>query len=194
MINLAHYNIILGSQSPRRAELLSRLHIPFEVRVIPVDETISATVPVSEHALAIARKKAEAQMAVIQQGEIVITADTVVVYNGQIFGKPESDKEAHTVLSTLQGQMHSVITGVVITSPEKNRGFAVTSHVKLEPMTDEEISYYIAIEQPMDKAGAYGIQDWIGHAKIESITGSYNNIVGLPTAKLYKELSLFLKT
>lgn len=184
--------LLLASNSPRRKELLKGLGIDFEVVVLPdIDESFPAELHQDEVALFVARKKAEAYTAMLIEDTILITADTIVCCEDEIFGKPESSEDAFQMLRNLSGRSHKVITGVVLTSQAKQVAFSVSTEVEFDELTDEEIEYYIHTYQPGDKAGAYGIQEWIGYVGIKGIKGSYFNVVGLPIQRLYKELMLF---
>lgn len=184
--------LLLASNSPRRKDLLKGLGVDFEVVVLPdIDESFPAELHQDEVALFVAQKKAEAYDAMLTEDTILITADTIVCCEDEIFGKPESSEDAFQMLKRLSGRAHKVITGVVLTSLTKQVAFSVSTDVEFDNLTDEEIDYYIHTFQPTDKAGAYGIQEWIGYVGIKSIRGSYFNVVGLPIQRLYKELSLF---
>lgn len=179
--------IILASKSPRRQELLTHMGIDFRIVLKEVDESYPKGLTPPEIALYISEKKAKAFDEHVKN-EIVITADTIVVINGKILGKPENDQHAVEILSTLSGNMHEVITAVSLLRDGCIHSFYDVSQVFFKPITEEQIRHYIKIGNPMDKAGAYGIQEWIGLIAIERIEGSYTNIVGLPTHKLYQEL------
>jgi septum formation protein len=179
--------LILASKSPRRQELLSLLGLEFRVVLKEVDESYPEHLIPEEVAVYIAAKKAKAFDEDIT-GEGVITADTLVVIAGQILGKPNDAAHAFEILSQLSGRKHEVITGVCLLKDHKFHSFYEKSEVHFRHLTPEQIQYYIATGQPMDKAGAYGIQEWIGLVGIEKIVGSYTNVVGLPTHRLYEEL------
>lgn len=183
--------IILASKSPRRQELLKLMGIDFRVVLKEVDETYPPGLSPSEIAVYIAEKKAKAFDQSIHD-EIVITADTIVCINDQILGKPENEEHAFEILSVLSGNKHEVITAVSLLKDHQIRSFYEISEVFFKPITAEQIRYYISTGQPMDKAGAYGIQEWIGLIAIEKINGSYTNVVGLPTHRLYSELCSFI--
>lgn len=180
-------SIILASKSPRRQELLKLMGIDFRVVLRDVDETYPDGLKPSEIALYISEKKAKAFDELLDD-QIVITADTIVVIDGKILGKPEDDKHAMEILSTLSGNMHEVITAVSLLKNGRIHSFYEVSEVFFKTLTREQIDYYIRTGNPMDKAGAYGIQEWIGLIAIERINGSYTNVVGLPTHRLYQEL------
>jgi septum formation protein len=180
--------IILASKSPRRQELLKLLGIDFRVVLKEVDESFPEHLSPAEIAVYISEKKVHAFDESITN-EIVITADTIVVINDQILGKPENEEHAFEILSTLSGSMHEVITGVSLLKDHKVTSFYDTSEVYFKKLSPEQIRYYISTGEPMDKAGAYGIQEWIGLVAIEKIVGSYTNVVGLPTHRLFEELT-----
>ena len=183
--------IYLASNSPRRRELLAGLGLPFEVRVIQdIDESYPDDLPVSEVALYIAGKKADAYRSVIQPDELIITADTVVIVGDEILGKPVDEADAIRMLHELSGRTHQVTTGVCLLTPIQERRFAVTTDVTFKTLTDEEIHYYVDHYKPFDKAGAYGIQEWIGYIGVTGLNGSYYNVMGLPVQRIYNELSL----
>ena len=187
--NLNKYNIILASASPRRRELLSGLGVNFETLSLPgIDESFPDSLPANEVAEYISVKKAEAYKQQMQTNQLIITADTVVVSENRILGKPHSRENAVEMLRFLSGKTHHVITGVTILTTDKQKTFSVSTDVTFADITDEEINYYIDRYQPMDKAGAYGIQEWIGFIAVESISGSYFNVMGLPIQRLYQEL------
>lgn len=192
LANLKKYKIILGSNSPRRKALLAGLDIPFEVRTIPgIDESYPSTLPFEEVPLYISGKKAEAFQREMNSDELLITADTVVVTDKEIVGKPKDKADAVRILHLLSGREHRVITGVHIITTEKQVNFSVVSTVSFAPLKPEEINYYLEKYAPYDKAGAYGIQEWIGYIAVKSINGSFYNVMGLPVQRLYQELQLF---
>jgi septum formation protein len=184
--------IILGSASPRRKELLAGLDIQFTVEAFPGgSEEFDPNLPYEEIPRAIAIAKSKGFHRNLVEDEILITADTVVVCDSEIMGKPHSKEEAAEMLSRLSGKVHQVITGVCIRSLEKECSFFAISEVSFDQLSAEEIEYYVEKYSPLDKAGSYGIQEWIGYIGINSIKGSYFNIVGLPVQRLYKELMRF---
>ena len=190
--NLNKYRIVLASNSPRRRELLSGLGISYEVRVLPdVEESYPAALPVGEIAEYIAREKAEAYKSVMTDDELLITADTVVVCKGEVMGKPVDEADARRMLHKLSGCTHQVTTGVCLTTIGAHRSFSVTTNVSFKNLSNEEIDYYVANYHPMDKAGAYGIQEWIGYIGVTGLEGSYFNVMGLPVQRIYKELCAF---
>ena len=186
------YKVILASNSPRRRELLAGLGLQFEVRVLAdIDENYPPTLPATQIAKYIAHKKAEANRAIMAENEMIITADTIVVVDDMVMGKPADDADAIRMLSTLSGKTHKVITGVCITTLNKQTVFDVTTGVTFKTLTDEEINYYITHFHPTDKAGAYGIQEWIGYIGVTGLEGSYYNVMGLPVQRIYDELCTF---
>ena len=189
MYHLSKYDIVLASNSPRRKELLSGLDIDYIVKVLPnIDESYPEELQIEEIPLFIAKKKAEAYNDYLKDETMLITADTIVALNGVVYGKPKDETDAKRMLRILSGHTHTVITGVCITTKDKQRAFAVSSEVKFAEINDEEIDYYVTKYKPFDKAGAYGIQEWIGYIAVEHISGSYFNIMGLPVQRLYQEL------
>jgi septum formation protein len=184
--------LVLSSNSPRRKELLAGLGVPFEIRVVPdIDESYPLSLPVHEIAQYIAKKKAAFYD--ISSDEILITADTIVVVDNIILGKPGNDSEACQMLAALSGKTHLVITGVCIMSLERQRSFSVTTEVTFKDLSQEEIDFYIQHYHPFDKAGSYGIQEWIGYIGVTSIKGSYFNVMGLPIQRIYEELTNVFK-
>jgi septum formation protein len=179
--------IILASKSPRRQELLQLMGLDFKVVLREVDETYPEGLTPTEIAVYIAEKKAKAFDEVIHE-EIVITADTIVCLDGKILGKPENEEHAYEILSDLSGNRHEVITAVCLLKNHQLTSFYEVSEVFFKTINEEQIRHYISTYAPMDKAGAYGIQEWIGLVAVEKINGSYSNIVGLPTQRLYEEL------
>ena len=179
--------IILASKSPRRQELLQLMGIDFTVVLKDVDESYPSNLSPSEIAVYIAEKKIRAFDEVIKD-EIVITADTIVLLEGKILGKPKNEDHAFEILSDLSGKRHEVITAVSLLKNHQIKSFFELSEVFFKPINSEQIRYYISNYHPMDKAGAYGIQEWIGLVAIDKIIGSYSNIMGLPTHRLYQEL------
>jgi septum formation protein len=180
--------ILLGSNSPRRNELLTQLGYVFTKVKIDCDEVFSSSMPVEEVAEYLAKKKSLAYTS-LNENEILITADTVVIADGQILNKPKDREEARSMLTMLSGKSHLVQTGLCIRSLEKDALLdTTTTRVTVKKLTDEEITFYIETYKPYDKAGAYGIQEWFGLACVSSISGSYYNVVGLPTDLLYKRL------
>ena len=184
--------IILASNSPRRRELLAGLDISFEVKVIPgIDESYPEDLQAIEVPQYISKAKADAYLGMIDNDAMVITADTVVVLDDEILGKPVDDDDARRILHKLSGKTHQVITGVCLTSLDKQRVFAVTTGVTFKQFTEQEIDYYVSHYHPLDKAGAYGIQEWIGHIGVTALNGSYFNVMGLPVQRIYMEMQDF---
>ena len=187
--NLKKYKVILASNSPRRKLLLTGIDIPYEVRTLPdVDESYPATLQGGDIPLYISREKADAYRSVMKEDELIITADTIVWLNGRALGKPKDKEEAALMLHLLSGNTHQVYTGVTLTTSSMQRGFFAVSNVTFAALTDEEIDYYVSHYSPLDKAGAYGAQEWIGYIGVENIQGSYFNVMGLPIQRLYQEL------
>lgn len=184
--------IILASNSPRRKELLAGLDIPFEVKVLPsVDESYPATLKAGDIPLFISRAKADAYRASIKPDELIITADTIVWLDDSILEKPKDEADAVRMLHLLSGKMHEVFTGVTLTTSERQTSFVAESKVKFATLSDDEIAYYVSHYRPLDKAGAYGVQEWIGYVGVEYIEGSFYNVMGLPVRKLYEALKEF---
>ena len=189
MDNLKKYKVILASNSPRRKELLAGLGVDYEVWTLPdVDESYPETLQGADIPLYIAKEKADAYVAMMQPGELMITADTIVWLDGKVLGKPQDKEDALQMLRTMSGRTHEVFTGVCITTTDWQRSFTAQTEVRFATLSEEEIAYYVDNFQPMDKAGAYGVQEWIGFIGVENISGSYYNIMGLPVQKLYREL------
>lgn len=187
--NLKKYKVILASNSPRRKELLSGLGIDYEVRTLPdVDESYPESLQGADIPLYISQEKADAYRALLQPGELMITADTIVWLDGRVLGKPKDREDALQMLRDMSGRTHEVFTGVCITTTDWQRSFAAQTEVRFAQLTEEEITYYVDRYQPMDKAGSYGVQEWIGFIGVENISGSYFNIIGLPVQRLYREL------
>lgn len=182
-------NIILASNSPRRRELLSGLGLDFEVRVLPgIDESHPAELQGGDIPLYISKKKADAYLASLQPDELLITADTIVWLDGEVLEKPKDEADACRMLHELSGKTHQVFTGVCLTTMEKQVSFSCRSDVTFCQLTDEEINHYVQCYRPLDKAGAYGVQEWIGYVGVERIEGSFFNVVGLPVQRLYQAL------
>lgn len=186
---LAGFQFVLASQSPRRQALLREFGLPFTVDVRPVEETFDESLSPEQMAVHLAAKKASAfPKADIAANTIIITADTVVAVDDRVMGKPENEAEAKGMLKLLAGRSHQVITGVNLKSSTTEKHFSVSTKVFFKELSDKEIDFYIKHYQPYDKAGAYGIQEWIGFAAITRIEGSYFNVVGLPVHALYEAL------
>lgn len=187
--NLKKYKVILASNSPRRKELLSGLGIDYEVKILPgIDETYPDTLSGEEIPMYIAREKAEAYRSGMAGDELIITADTIVYIDGEVLGKPKDEADACRMLYRLSGRTHQVITGVCITAVGFQKCFAAVTEVTFDKLTDEEIGYYVEKYRPMDKAGSYGVQEWIGFIGVTGLNGSYFNVMGLPVQRLYREL------
>lgn len=184
--------IVLGSKSPRRQDLLSAMGYDFIVRTKDTDESYPSTLDIKEIPTFIASKKAHALKDTLSEDELLICADTIVALNGIVLGKPKDDEEANVMLSALSGQTHDVLTGVVILYRKEKIEFTVTTKVTFRTLADSEIEHYISHFNPFDKAGSYGIQDWIGLIAVDEIKGSYNNVVGLPTVELFAHLKNIL--
>ena len=188
------YKIILASNSPRRKELLGGLDVDFEVRVMPgIDESYPDSLPTQEIAQFIATKKANAYKEVIADDELVITADTIVICDDEVLGKPSNADDAKRMLTMLSGRTHQVVTGVCLTAKNSQRAFSVTTDVTFDNLTDDEIEHYITKYKPFDKAGAYGIQEWIGYIGVTRLEGSYFNVMGFPVQRVYRELKQMTK-
>ena len=187
--NLRGYDVILASGSPRRRELLAMLDVDFRVDTShSVDETVPEGLPVEEVAPYLSRLKAMAYPLTEGDGKLVITADTVVIIDGKVLGKPVDEADARSMLMELQGRTQKVVTGVTVRTAEDMTTFSAESEVEFAPLTKEEIAYYVDRYRPLDKAGAYGIQEWIGAAGIKGINGSFYNVMGLPVQRLYSLL------
>ncbi len=190
--NLKKYNIVLASNSPRRKELLQRMGLNFKVRTLfGIDESYPDSLRGEDIVRYISRSKANAYRSSMAPDELLITADTIVYIDGKVLGKPQSPENAKEMLRTLSGKIHQVITGVTILTANRTEDFGVTSQVKFAELTDDEINFYVDNYLPFDKAGAYGIQEWIGIVAVEEIKGSYFNVVGLPVQRLYQKLKTF---
>lgn len=187
--NLDKYNIILASNSPRRKELLSQLGIPFTVKTLQgIDESFPPNQDCVQTALYIVRQKSSAYRSIIEKNDLVITADTIVCIDHEVLGKPMDADEARCMLRKLSGRQHEVITAVGIDTVGTHQEFAVSTTVHFAELSDEIISFYIDNYKPFDKAGAYGIQEWIGYVGVEQIEGSFFNVMGLPVQRLATEL------
>lgn len=190
--NLNKYEIVLASNSPRRKELLQRMGVNFKVRTLfGIDESYPDSLRGEDIVCYISRNKAKAYQSSMAPNELLITADTIVYVDGEVMGKPKNAEQAKEMLHKLSGKTHQVITGVTIVTAKRTENFGVTSQVKFTNITDEEINFYVDNYLPFDKAGAYGIQEWIGIVAVEEIKGSYFNVVGLPVQRLYQKLKTF---
>lgn len=197
------YKIILASNSPRRKELLAGLDVPFEVKVIKgIDESYPPSLDAYQVAEYISHKKADAYREILDENHLILTADTVVIAptdseqndlegKGIILGKPHDAEDACKMLRMLSGKTHHVVTGVCLTTLTAQRKFSVVTEVTFKELSDDEIQYYVEHYQPFDKAGAYGIQEWIGYIGCTGLKGSYYNVMGLPVQRIYEELKKF---
>lgn len=181
--------IVLASQSPRRKQLLERAEIPFEILVKETAETFPDDLSSTEAAIYIARQKALAVKTEVKDNTTILAADTIVVLNGRLIGKPASREEAVEILSSLSGQQHEVITGVVIINGDKEIAFADTTDVQFHELDRRQIEFYIDKYKPYDKAGAYAIQEWIGVVGIKSVAGDFYNVMGLPVSRVVQALN-----
>lgn len=185
--------IVLASLSPRRRELLEGLDIPFELRVMEgIDESYPKGLSMTEIPEYISRRKAEAYS--LAEDELLITADTIVYLDGVVLGKPADVAEAKRMLADLSGRTHHVVTGVTLRSLRRSHTFSSVTEVTFDTLSPEQIDYYVERYRPLDKAGAYGIQEWIGYTAVTQIRGSYFNVMGLPVQRLSVELRNFLQT
>lgn len=190
--NLDSYEILLASNSPRRRELLAGLGVKYRVTSLPdVDESYPSSLQGEEIPLYISQLKADAYRSQMKPNTLLITADTIVWLDGKVYGKPHDEAEACEMLRALSGRTHTVITGVTLTSACRRKSFAVSTEVTFAALTDEEIGYYVSHYRPLDKAGAYGVQEWIGYIGVTGMNGSYYNVMGLPIQRLYTELKDF---
>lgn len=190
---LKQYNVVLASNSPRRRELLADLGIDFKVRTIQgIDESYPHDMPVLEIAEFISQKKAQAYQRLMGENEMIITADTVVILGNEVLGKPADTADACRMLRQLSGNTHKVVTGVTIVMPGRMSSFSAVTDVEFAQLSDEDINFYVDNYRPLDKAGAYGIQEWIGCMGVRHINGSFYNVMGLPLHRLYSELDRLL--
>ncbi len=190
--HLKNYHILLASKSPRRRELLAELRIPFSPILLGgIDESYPDTIPAEDVPQYLADRKAEAYLSVIKDNDLVITADTLVIKDGKIYGKPNNEEDAFRMLAELSDSVHKVVTGVCLLTKKKRTSFTNITEVKFGEITDKEARYYIDNYHPFDKAGSYGIQEWLGFVAVEWINGSYFNVMGLPIHQLYQELKVF---
>ena len=185
------YNYILASKSPRRNQLLKSLGIDFSIKIKEVEENYSDNLTKEEIPVFLAELKAKPFLADLKANDLLITADTIVWFKGKVFGKPNNKMEAIQMLQQLSGNEHQVISGVCLTSQNKIKSFYSISSVQFKTLSNSEIEYYVSQYKPFDKAGAYGIQEWIGSIGITHIEGSFYNIMGLPIQKLYEEVQKF---
>jgi septum formation protein len=190
--NIKKYRLVLASNSPRRKELLSGLDIEFEVKNLPdIKEDYPEMLKREEIPVYLARLKASAYRDLMESDTLLLTADTIVWLNGKVYGKPKGEADSKAILQALSGNMHEVITGVCLTSMKKQTSFHSVSKVKFAELDEPEIDYYIKHYRPYDKAGAYGVQEWIGYIGVEYLEGSFYNVMGLPVRRLYQELKNF---
>ena len=190
--NLNNYKILLASASPRRRELLSQIYPDFEIAPsIEVDEVYPSSMLAVDVAPHLSQLKANAYKSLITDNQLIITADTIVINNNVVLGKPSSKSEAIEMLELLSGKRHNVITGVTITTASRQTTFSANTEVEFSTLDRNEISWYVDKYMPLDKAGAYGIQEWIGCIGVKKINGSFYNVMGLPLHKLYNELKSF---
>ena len=186
------WKIILASNSPRRKELLAGLDLQFEVRVLQdIDESYPADLPTHKIAEFSSKKKADAYVETMADDELVITADTVVILGDEVMGKPHDEADAKRMLGELSGRTHQVATGVTLSTRQRQMSFSVVTNVTFKELSADEIDYYVRTYQPMDKAGAYGIQEWIGYIGVTALEGSYFNVMGLPVQRIYEALKRF---
>ena len=186
------FKIVLASNSPRRKELLAGIDVDFSVRVIDgIDESYPDDLPTKDIAAFISQKKAAVYRQTMAADELVITADTIVVLDGVVMGKPHDEADSCRMLRALSGRTHQVITGVTLTTLDRQSSFSVETDVTFKVLTDDEIQYYVSHYRPMDKAGAYGIQEWIGHIGVTALNGSYFNVMGLPVQRIYEALQTY---
>ena len=189
---LKPYRLILASQSPRRRELLAGSGLEFQLSErFECDESYPV-MPLTDVAEYLSRKKSDAYPVELAEADVLLTADTVVIACGEILGKPHSREEAIAMLQKLSGATHEVATGVTLRTSTKSHSFTSVSKVRFRQLSLEEIEYYVDNYHPMDKAGSYGIQEWIGYVGIEHIDGSFYNVMGLPIQRLYCELERFI--
>lgn len=182
----------MASNSPRRKELLAGLDLQFEVRVLQdIDESYPQDLPTQKIAEFISKKKADAYVGTMADDELVITADTVVILGDEVMGKPHDEADAKRMLGELSGRTHQVATGVTLSTCERQMSFSVVTNVTFKQLSVDEIDYYVRTYKPMDKAGAYGIQEWIGYIGVTALEGSYFNVMGLPVQRIYEALKTF---
>ncbi|TXB61985.1 Maf family nucleotide pyrophosphatase [Phaeodactylibacter luteus] len=192
-MDILNQKLVLASKSPRRSQLLRQAGFSFDIRPLDVPEDYPPEIDPLEVAPFLAKKKADGGKHLLQEGEILLTADSVVILNGKIYEKPQGQEDAHRILRQLSGNVHTVVTGVCLSDGQREKVFAGHSKVHFGELSEEEIAYYVEACKPYDKAGAYAIQEWIGLCKIHKIEGTYANIMGLPVDLVYAELAGFLK-
>lgn len=192
---LQPYRLLLASQSPRRRELIAGSGIPFTLtEKYACEEHYPATLAAEEVPAYLSRLKSEAYPTPLQPNDILLTADTVVILDGEVLGKPKDREDALRMVARLAGNRHTVVTGVTLRTSERIETFSAESDVWFRSLSEEEIAYYVDTYHPFDKAGSYGIQEWIGYVGIERIDGSFYNVMGLPIQRLYVELEKFINT
>lgn len=190
--NFKQYNFILGSNSPRRSEILKEIGLDFKIIASNIDETIPKGIKNKNVPIYLAKEKANFLAKELNENEILITADTIVLMNDEIITKPLNKKDAKNILQKISNNKHEVITGVCITSNKNQHSFSSKTEVFFNKISDYEIEYYLEKFKPYDKAGSYGIQEWLGLISVRKIIGSYTNVVGMPSSKLYQELNKFI--
>ena len=190
--NFKQYNFILGSNSPRRSEILKEIGLDFKIIASNIDETIPKGIKNKNVPIYLAKEKANFLAKELNENEILITADTIVLMNDEIITKPLNKKDAKNILQKISNNKHEVITGVCITSNRNQHSFSSKTEVFFNKIRDYEIEYYLEKFKPYDKAGSYGIQEWLGLISIRKIIGSYTNVVGMPSSELYQELNKFI--
>jgi septum formation protein len=188
---LQNKKLILGSKSPRRSQLLTEAGLTFEIRIQDVDENFDVSTPVLGVAENLAIRKANALKETLNDEEILLTADSVVILDNTIYNKPENYEDGVRILSALSDQTHTVATGVCLMTKDAQMSFTVLTYITFEKLSMNEIEYYLHTHRPYDKAGAYGIQDWIGWCKVKKIEGSYSNVMGLPVREVYEKIKDF---
>jgi septum formation protein len=189
MIDITPYTLILASASPRRHELLSGLGLPYEIRLIDnIEESYPPHLTAGDIPLHLAIQKAEAYLPTLAPNELLLTADTIVWIDHTVLGKPTNEAEAAEMLHILSGRTHQVYTGVALTTLREQHSFTVKTDVHFATLTPAEIEYYVHTYHPLDKAGSYGVQEWIGYVACTGIEGSFYNVMGLPVQRLYQEL------
>ena len=187
-----NYNFILGSNSPRRKEILKEIGLDFSIYPSNIDENFNKEIELEDIPVYLAEKKANALKNKLKANDIVITADTIVIYKNELLSKPENTYQAKEMLENLSGKSHKVITGVCLLSKNNKSIFSSKTIVTFNDLDKFEIEFYINKYKPFDKAGSYGIQEWIGLIGVKNIEGSYTNVVGLPASKVYTELKKFI--
>lgn len=187
------YTLILASQSPRRRDLMRDAGLDFRVEIFDIEELYPSDIEVEQVAEYLSRLKSDGYPHPMKEREILITADTVVLLDCEVLGKPKSETDARAMLGRLSGRDHRVVTGVTLRDSKRSRSFSVTTRVSFAEISRDEIEYYVERYRPLDKAGSYGIQEWIGYIGIESIDGSFYNVMGLPIQRLCRELKDFIR-